>query len=218
MAFAALLALVLVLTAGWAWTTHRSSPSPSEPTAPAVAGSAPAPASDTDAEGDPAPSTAPDGGREEDVRVAQRLVVLGDQTVLLAETVDGNDPEVAAFAERLIGGPDPDHQALVDWLGAQGADVPDGAAVLDDLDSDPAPDLPAGITSAQLADLERARGTDADRLFLGLLLSHDDAVLSLVDRLDATSGDDGLRGVADAMAGARSARVARATAMLDRLV
>lgn len=212
------MAVATVLVAGcgvWGWSTREAPPAPSVASAPVSTGTA-AP----DPGGAAATTTGPTARtttHEEDVAVVQGLVVLDAQAVLLADALDGTDPGVAALADRITAEADPDLPGLVGWLEAGGAVVPDEASDPAGTDPDEHPDLPGGISGAQLDSLVRARGSNADRLFLGLLLSQDEATLPRLERAARTTTDDGLRSIAASAGRERSARIAEVTAMLERL-
>jgi uncharacterized protein (DUF305 family) len=48
--------------------------------------------------------------------------------------------------------------------------------------------MPGMLTDAQLAELDAARGSDFDRLFLTYMITHHEGAITMVDELFATPG------------------------------
>jgi uncharacterized protein (DUF305 family) len=76
--------------------------------------------------------------------------------------------------------PDPDSMSAMHQLHAAGHDMPIASA-------DAAP-MPGMLTATQLRQLEQARGTEFDRLFLSFMIQHHEGAVEMVKRLFATPG------------------------------
>ncbi|NHA67143.1 DUF305 domain-containing protein [Phycicoccus flavus] len=212
------IAVALVLgSAVWGWSSREAPPTPSVASAPVTSGSTPPDPGGVAAAPSPLPS-ASGAEPETDPRLVQDLVVLDAQNVVLADTLEGSDPEVAALARRVRDERDPDLERMVSWLQEHGAPVPPEATAPRDTRIRERSRVPGGLSQVQLGHLRTANGTDADRLFLALLMRQDEGTLDLVaDHLGPDTGDDGLRALAGSVTATRTERIAEITAMLERL-
>jgi uncharacterized protein (DUF305 family) len=77
--------------------------------------------------------------------------------------------------------------------------------------------MPGMATPAQLAELERARGTAAERLFLTLMIAHHEGGIEMADAVLTTTEQPQVRRLATAIASSQRAEIEQMTELLDRL-
>ena len=103
----------------------------------------------------------------------------------LAARIDVSQRDEIAMMQRWLRErgqtvPDPDSMSAMHQHHAAGHDMPMASA-------DTAP-MPGMLTAAQLRQLEQARGTEFDRLFLSFMIQHHEGAVEMVKRLFATPG------------------------------
>jgi uncharacterized protein (DUF305 family) len=80
--------------------------------------------------------------------------------------------------------------------------------------------MPGMLTEAQLAELDRARGTDFDRLFLRFMIQHHEGALQMVDTLFSSYGgtqDDDIYKFASDVFADQTAEIDRMQGMLEAM-
>jgi uncharacterized protein (DUF305 family) len=80
--------------------------------------------------------------------------------------------------------------------------------------------MPGMLTSEQMAQLDRARGTEFDRLFLTYMIQHHRGALSMVDALLGSNGaanDDAIYKLAADISADQTTEINRMTLMLNAL-
>jgi uncharacterized protein (DUF305 family) len=99
-------------------------------------------------------------------------------------------PAVKTLAERIIAGQKDEIALFERWLGDRGLPLPSAGAPMDH--SMPGMDhsamMPGMLTPEQMAQLEAARGTEFDRLFLSFMIQHHRGALTMVDQLFGSQG------------------------------
>jgi uncharacterized protein (DUF305 family) len=134
--------------------------------------------------------TAPEHGAE-DTAFMQNMIAHHGQalamTVLVEERTDSRD--ISLLAERITVSQEAEIELMEEWLTDRDEVVPDPA------DHAQHERMPGMATPAQLAELEAARGTAFDRLFLELMIAHHQGALTMVTELYGASG--GLEPAAD---------------------
>lgn len=164
--------------------------------------SAPAPVRPITAEGTvltPAAQAKADSGRPgytaADVRFMQGMIGHHTQAlamVALAPT-HGARADVKVLAER-IGVSQRDEIALMSrWLADRNETVPDTAAHHDHagMDMPGMTMMPGMLSPAQMSQLERATGSEFDRLFLTFMIQHHQGAITMVSQLLAVPGAAG---------------------------
>jgi uncharacterized protein (DUF305 family) len=133
---------------------------------------------------------------EADTAFVQHMIVHHQQALEMAGLVadrSGRD-DLPTMAERIVESQESEIALMEKWLADRGEDPPDPA---DPVHADHEL-MPGMATSAQLADLEAARGPAFDALFLDLMLAHHQGALTMVEDLYASGG--GLEPAADRLA------------------
>jgi uncharacterized protein (DUF305 family) len=115
---------------------------------------------------------------------AQALVMAG-----LAQTHEAGS-EVGALAARIINAQRDEIALMQGWLRDRGQPAPEvrieGTTL--HVGGEHAPHAPGMLTDAQLAELDRARGPEFDRLFLTYMIQHHRGAVTTVQELFATDG------------------------------
>jgi uncharacterized protein (DUF305 family) len=125
----------------------------------------------------------------------------------------GASDALRILAERIVVAQQDEIAYAQNWLRQRGEAVPTAGSHHHEL-------MPGMLTPEQLAQLDRARGRDFDRLFLQLMIQHHRGALVMVDRLLASPGaaQDGpvFRFAADVHAD-QTTEINRMQLMLDAL-
>jgi uncharacterized protein (DUF305 family) len=106
----------------------------------------------------------------------------------------GASPAVLRLAERIINAQQDEIRTMQRWLGDRLQPVPDpeqpGTAMAGHAGMDHAMHamMPGMLTDAQLKELDAARGTDFDELFLRYMIQHHKGATSMVSTLFGTTG------------------------------
>ena len=141
---------------------------------------------------------------------AQALVMAGwaptrasrSAVKVLAERIDVSQRDEIAFMER--------------WLRERRQTVPESHAA----HGMGGQLMPGMLTAEQLAQLEKARGAEFDRLFLQYMIQHHEGALAMVDQLFASPGaarDDAVFRFASDVFADQSAEIERMQRMLDAM-
>ena len=118
----------------------------------------------------------------DDVRFMQDMIPHHQQAVVMSELVDTrtNRPELADVAGRIKLSQQDEIDFMQKWLAERGESVPDPS----DHASMHMDHRMAGMaTKAQMDDLAASEGTDFDRLFLQLMITHHEGAVTMVEDL-----------------------------------
>ncbi len=161
---------------------------------PAPAGPAPAPAA-----GSPTPTVFnPVAGSRyphtpADTHFMTGMIPHHAQAVLIAGWAPshGASDAVQRLCERIVVAQRDEIASMQAWLRDRGEPVPAADAthmtmVMDGVEH--AMLMPGMLTDEELAQLDRARGTEFDRLFLTYMIRHHEGALTMVDQLKASPG------------------------------
>lgn len=113
------------------------------------------------------------------------------QAVLIAGWVPthGASASLRALSERIVVGQTDEIHLMQQWLKDQRLPVPDPMVHQHAMPGmDHGAMVPGMLTSAQLAQLDAARGAEFDRLFLTFMILHHQGAVTMVDKLFATPG------------------------------
>lgn len=180
---------------------------------------------------------------EADVTFMQHMVVHHAQAIEMVEISGAHltDPEVRAIADRIRDAQAPEISLMAEWLVANGEAVPEqaeaagvdlgalGAEVMDgggdgghgahgpDGHQATAAPMPGMATPAQIAALGAARGTEADRMFLELMMAHHDGAVTMVEQHAAEGLDVRATEMAREMYAEQLAEIGRMQDLLDQL-
>jgi uncharacterized protein (DUF305 family) len=140
----------------------------------------------------PAAQAKADSGRPAytaaDVRFMSGMIGHHAQAVLMAGWAPTHDasPAVRALSERIVVGQRDEIAFMRRWLRERRETVPDAEASHPGMDH---PDLmPGMLTAEQLAQLDRARGPEFDRLFLTFMIQHHQGAITMVEQLFSAHG------------------------------
>jgi uncharacterized protein (DUF305 family) len=138
----------------------------------------------------PAARARADGGRPPytaaDVGFMSGMIVHHAQAVQIAGWAPshGAGPAVRVLCERIVVAQRDEIAFMQGWLRNRGEPVPDadpGHAHAGTL-------MPGMLTADQLAELDRARGAEFDRLFLSYMIQHHEGALTMVETLFGANG------------------------------
>ena len=158
-----------------------------------------------------------------DVRFMTGMIVHHAQAVLIAgwAPAHGASPELRALCERIVVGQRDEIAVMQRWLRERHQAVPDPdprGYTMPGMDHPML--MPGMLTSAQLAQLDSARGPEFDRLFLTLMIQHHRGALTMVRELIDAPGaarDGPLFQIASDVSADQTAEIDRMTRMLDGL-
>jgi uncharacterized protein (DUF305 family) len=121
-----------------------------------------------------------------DVRFMTGMIYHHAQAVLIAAwaPTHGASPSLRALCARIVVGQSDEIALIQRWLRDRHEDVPDpGAAHATMPGMDPAMLMPGMLSAEQMAQLDRARGPEFDRLFLTLMIQHHKGAITMVNEL-----------------------------------
>jgi uncharacterized protein (DUF305 family) len=158
-----------------------------------------------------------------DVHFMSGMISHHAQAVLIAGWAPTHDagPSLRALCERIVVGQRDEIALMRRWLLARHEDAPDSTAAHTMMPAmDHAPLMPGMLTPEQLAQLDRARGPEFDRLFLTFMIQHHQGAITMVNQLfgqGAGEQETVYRFAADVYAD-QSTEIARMQKMLAALV
>jgi uncharacterized protein (DUF305 family) len=130
---------------------------------------------------------------EADVHFMSGMIPHHAQAVLIAgwAATHGARSDVRILSERIVVGQKDEIALMRNWLRDQGKPVPAADAThmrmkMAGMDHDML--MPGMLSAEQLAQLDRARGTEFDQLFLTFMIRHHEGAVSMVDELFGTNG------------------------------
>lgn len=154
-----------------------------------------------------------------DTRFMQDMVVHHAQAIVLVDTASAalSDRQVASIASRIRDEQEPEIDAMAAWLRQRGQDVPPQAENPRIQDHSAHRGMPGMASEADLAALGAARGAEADRLFLRLMVRHHEGALEMVGQHARSAGDPRVEELAADINVTQAKQVEQMTGMLARL-
>jgi uncharacterized protein (DUF305 family) len=118
---------------------------------------------------------------EADVRFMQGMIAHHGQAIYMSQLAAAHEasPRLLKFAQKIDQSQRSEIRLMQGWLKANGQFAPDSSAWRHMM-------MPGMLTSEQLAQLDAAKGTEFDRLFLLFMIQHHEGALKMVDDLFAT--------------------------------
>jgi uncharacterized protein (DUF305 family) len=176
----------------------------------------------------PAERARADSGRppytEADVHFVSGMIGHHAQAIVMAgwAPTHGASASLRALCERIVVGQGDEIVIMQGWLRDRRQTVPDPAATLQMMmmPNMGSMMMPGMLTSGQMAELDRARGTEFDRLFLTYMIQHHRGALSMVDQLLGSNGaanDDAVYKMASDISADQTTEINRMTLMLNAL-
>jgi uncharacterized protein (DUF305 family) len=155
---------------------------------------------------------------EGDVIFYQDMIVHHAQAIVMVETAMPRltDTQVRSLASRIADEQDPEIRAMAKWLTDRKQEVPPQATNprLGDHEHD---GMPGMATPAQLAELARATGVAADRLFLTLMTAHHQGALEMVGEHGDVAGEETVSEMAAEINVTQLKQIQQMQTMLTRL-
>ncbi|MGH7503286.1 MAG: DUF305 domain-containing protein [Longimicrobiales bacterium] len=158
-----------------------------------------------------------------DVHFMSGMIPHHAQAVVMAgwAATHGARSDVRILCERIVVGQADEIVTMQNWLRDRGQKVPDAQAThltmtMNGVEHDML--MPGMLTDEELAQLDRARGAEFDRLFLTFMIRHHEGALSMVDELFASAGaaqDDVVFKFASDVYADQSTEIDRMQTMLD---
>jgi uncharacterized protein (DUF305 family) len=146
------------------------------------------------------------------------------QAIVMAKwsATHGASERIRTLSERIIVSQTDEIKLMQQWLREHGEPAPevtpDGRVVMDAVEHPM--HMPGMLTADQMGELDRARGTAFDRLFLTFMIQHHEGALTMVDTLFATPGggaDDFIYKVASDTFADQGSEIDRMQKMLDAM-
>jgi uncharacterized protein (DUF305 family) len=130
---------------------------------------------------------------EADVRFMSGMIPHHAQAVLIAGWAPshGARSDIRILAERIVVAQQDEIALVQNWLRDNGQSVPEADATHARMMHDGVAHdmlMPGMLTAEELAQLDRARGPEFDRLFLAFMIRHHDGALTMVDQLFESYG------------------------------
>jgi len=149
----------------------------------------PAAQAQTDSGGRPRPPRPPYTAA--DVHFMSGMILHHAQAVLMAgwAPTHGASQSMRALCERIVVGQRDEIALMQRWLGERHEAVPEADASHTMMPGmDPSMMMPGMLTPEQLAELDHARGTEFDRLFLRFMIQHHQGAITMVNQLFGSQG------------------------------
>lgn len=135
----------------------------------------------------------------------------------------GASEAVRLFAERVVVGQADEIRLMQMWLEDRGERVPpaDATHLMMEMNGmQHAMLMPGMLTDEEMAQLDRARGREFDRLFLTFMIRHHEGAIAMVDQLFASAGaaqDDDVYMFASGVYADQTSEIDRMQSMLEAL-
>jgi uncharacterized protein (DUF305 family) len=173
-----------------------------------------------------APSTSGLRHTTADAQFMQGMIGHHAQAVVMAEMAPshGASPQVALFCRKILRSQADEIELMQAWLRDRGERVPDPKdphAGMDMSMEGHAMLMPGMLTAEQLAELDGARGTMFDRLFLTFMIQHHQGAITMVAKLFDSPGagqTPEIFGFATGVDADQRAEIARMEAMLTTII
>ncbi len=145
----------------------------------------------------PEPAARPDLVRQPyspaDVEFMAGMIPHHAQAVLIAgwAASHGARPDIRILCERMVVAQRDEIESMRNWLRDRGETVPDPKATHHRMKMNGVEHemlMPGMLTAEELAHLDKARGSDWDRLFLAAMIRHHEGALKMVDDLFMSHG------------------------------
>ena len=160
-----------------------------------------------------------------DVHFMSGMIPHHAQAVLIAgwAASHGARPDVRILCERIVVGQRDEIALMQGWLRDRDQKVPEATAThmkmsMNGMEHDML--MPGMLTEAQLAELDKARGPEFDRLFLTFMIKHHEGAITMVEELLASYGaaqDDVIFTFSSDIVADQSTEIDRMQKMLDSL-
>lgn len=184
---------------------------------------APAAAGQQPADPKPRPDLVRAPYSQADVDFMSGMIPHHAQAVLIAgwAASHGARPDVRTLCERMVVAQRDEIEYMRTWLRDRGQPVPDANAThhrmkMNGVEHDML--MPGMLTPADLAQLDKARGPEWDRLFITFMIRHHEGALKMIDELFESYGalqDDDLFKLASDMYADQTIEIERMQKMLD---
>jgi uncharacterized protein (DUF305 family) len=128
-----------------------------------------------------------------DVHFMSGMIHHHAQALVMAELArtQGENPSIRVLSERITVSQNDEIRLMQQWLAEMGEPVPEatpGPMRMEMGGMEHEMLMPGMLSEAQMAELEAARGTEFDRLFLTFMIQHHEGALQMVEQLFATYG------------------------------
>lgn len=161
----------------------------------------------------------------EDVRFVTGMIQHHAQALVMASLAASNDArqQIRVLAARIINAQEDEIALMQQWLRDRGQPVPELHRAGTDImvhGADHSALMPGMLSSAQLEELDRARGAEFDRLFLFYMIQHHRGAVTMVRELVRTDGaaqDPALFKLASDIQADQTAEIARMERLLVEL-
>jgi uncharacterized protein (DUF305 family) len=158
-----------------------------------------------------------------DIAFMTNMIPHHAQAVLFAGWAEshGASRAVRVMCERVVVGQRDEIFAMRNWLRSHGQPMPPAEYVRRRMDMGDDHEMMVGmLTEAQLDELDAARGTEFDRLFLTYMIPHHQGAVQMVDELFASFGgaqDDLVFKIASDISADQTSEIERMQLMLDAM-
>ena len=121
---------------------------------------------------------------EADVEFISGMIPHHTQAILISGWAPSHDAnqEVRRLTERIVVGQSDDLVLMKQWLADRGKPIPATGG------HDHSMHMPGMLTAEQMAQLDAAKGTEFDRLFLTFMIQHHQGALQMVNTLFSSAG------------------------------
>jgi uncharacterized protein (DUF305 family) len=164
----------------------------------------------------PASASAEAGAHNDaDVDFATEMIQHHRQAIAMADLADGraSSQEVKDLAAKIKGAQDPEIKTMSGWLTSWGEEVPEG---MSGMGHDMSSSMPGMMSSGDMEKLEKASGTEFDKMFLELMVQHHEGAVEMAKTEKSDGGYNPAIKLADDVITAQTAEIEQMNKMLGK--
>jgi uncharacterized protein (DUF305 family) len=167
------------------------------------------------------PSASAEAGahNDADVDFATEMIQHHRQAVTMADLADSraSSQEVKDLATKIKGAQDPEIRTMSGWLTSWGEEVPENmSAAMPGMDHDMSSSMPGMMSSGDMEKLEKASGTEFDKIFLEMMVQHHEGAVEMA-KTEKSGGKYGpATKLADDVIAAQTAEIEQMNKMLGK--
>ncbi|WP_030674413.1 DUF305 domain-containing protein [Streptomyces cellulosae] len=155
-----------------------------------------------------------------DVDFSTEMIQHHRQAVTMANLAAdrASSQEVKDLAAKIKGAQDPEIKTMSGWLTAWGEEVPEDMSSMPGMDHDMSsmPDMPGMMSSEDMGKLDKASGTEFDKMFLEMMVQHHEGAVEMA-KTEKAKGEYGPAvKLADDVITAQTAEIQQMNKMLGK--
>lgn len=145
-----------------------------------------------------------------DVEFVQSMIPHHEQAVMMSEMAEtaASDPDVQSLAADIKAAQAPEIEQMRGWLKEWGQKELDAGGHAAMGHGSGGMNMPGMMSDSELADLNRASGTDFDEMFLTMMIAHHEGAIEMAETVNKDGKDPDVADLADAIIKAQATEIA----------